>query len=49
MARSMRATLMGAQNLLGKNKKLWLAVSSTSILHPVQHINCTAASNSTLN
>jgi len=46
MARVMGATLMGTQELLGKNKKLGLAVSLTSILRPIQDttINCTAAS-----
>jgi len=46
MALAMGATLMGAQKLLGKNQNMWLAVSSTSILCPIQDttINCTAAS-----
>jgi len=28
--------LLGAQNLLGKIENLWLAVSSISILRPIQ-------------
>ena len=38
MARATGATLMGAQNLLGKNHNVWLAVFSTSIFLPIQRL-----------
>jgi len=38
MAHAMGATLLGAQNLLGKIENLWLAVSSISILLPIQRL-----------
>jgi len=46
MARAMGVTLMATQKLLGKNQNLSLAVSSTSILHPIQDttINCIPSS-----
>jgi len=49
MARAMGATLIGAQQLFGKNQNLRLAVSSTSVLLHIQPLTAQLHQCSALN